>query len=86
MPRPRGPHSTDVSRALAVRVPVGLAEELFRVAGADSGPQLAEFLRNTLRGAAGHPLDFDAGYEEGKMQGWADANRQFRAALKGVRA
>lgn len=84
MPRRRGPHSADASTAVAVRLPADLARAVFAAAGADGGPELAEYLRNTLRRAVGWPLDFTAGYAEGRAAGWAEANARLRAALKGA--
>lgn len=78
--------SADSSIVLAVRVPIALARQVHADAGADRGPLLAEHLRNRLRQSVGVSIDFAAGYEEGKMQGWADANESFRKALKGARA
>ena len=86
MPRPRGPHGSDNSVVLAVRVPLSAAAKVYDQAGAERGSALAEYLRSLIRRGVGIPLDFQAGYEEGKMQGWAEANANFRAALKGTRA
>ena len=86
MPRPRGPHGVNNSLVLAVRVPRHLADKVHNKAAASRGPELAEFLRNLIRQGVGVPLDFQAGFEEGKMQGWAEANENFRAALRGTRA
>jgi hypothetical protein len=65
-----------------VRVPHALAAMVFRSAGADGGSALSEYLRNIIRHAQRVPLDFDAGYEEGKMKGWTEANDRFKTALK----
>lgn len=68
---------------MAVRVPNDLRDRIHHSAGAVAGPQLAEWFRNVLRRAVGIPLDFKAGYEEGKMQGWAESQTQMRSALSG---
>ena len=80
---------------LAVRVPIALARDLYNAAGlelsfdaknkpASGGSRLAEHLRNVLRTSLGIPLDYDAGFEEGKAAGWADAQARLRNALKGA--
>lgn len=84
MPRPRGPQSADSSIVIATRFPHVLAENVFENAGARSGSQLAEWIRNVMRRAVRVPLDYDAGYEEGKAAGWANAQERFRAAIKGA--
>ncbi len=84
MPRPRGPHGREHSTAVAVRVPNQLLALMQQAAGAERGPQMAEWLRNVFRRAVRVPLDYEAGYEEGKMQGWADAQGGMRTALKGL--
>jgi len=81
MPRPRGPHSADSSQTVCVRLPHALAGAVFRAAGADGGSSLAEYMRNVFRVAVRVPLDYDAGYEEGKAQGWTEANDRFKKAL-----
>lgn len=84
MPRPRGPHGKENSTVVAIRVPKSLHELMVDRAG---GPEaLTEWHRNVLRAACRVPLDFRAGYEEGKMQGWAEASAKFREAMKGARA
>jgi len=83
-PRPRGPHGREQSTAIAVRVPNQLHALMQEAAGAEKGPQMAEWLRNVLRRAVHIPLDYAAGYEEGKMQGWADAQGSMKVALKGL--
>jgi len=84
MPRPRGPHGEENSKAIAVRLDLGLLARVQRAAGATSGQQLAEWHRNVLRRAVGVPLDYEAGYAEGKAAGWAEANERLRRALKGA--
>jgi hypothetical protein len=71
---------------LAVRVPNVVAEALEIKAG---GPEaLPEFLRRALYAAASSKLNVTRsgaqleGYDEGKRQGWAHANRVFREALQ----
>lgn len=83
-PRPRGPHGRAQSTAVAVRVPNQLHALMQDAAGAEKGPQMAEWHRNVLRRAVRIRLDYDAGYEEGKAAGWADAQERLRAALKGA--
>src|SRR5262249_53669138 len=84
MPRPRGPHGARESTVIAVRVPDAVLQRIYAAAGATSGPQLAEWHRNALRRAVSVPLDYKAGYEEGKAAGWTDAQERLRAALKGA--
>ena len=84
MPRPRGIHGRNESTALAVRVPNPLLARIHHAAGATSGSQLAEWHRNVLRRSVGVPLDYDAGYEEGKAQGWAEAQERMTTALRGI--
>lgn len=84
MPRPRGLHGRNESTALAVRVPDALLARIHRAAGATGGSQLAEWHRNVLRRSVGVPLDYDAGYEEGKAQGWAEAQARMTTALRGI--
>jgi hypothetical protein len=84
MPRPRGKHGRDASTAIAIRVPDDLLELLRQAAGADGGSAFAEWFRNVLRRQVNIPIDYEAGYEEGKAAGWADAQERFRAAMKGV--
>lgn len=67
-----------------MRLPNKLAVALFQAAGADRGPAFAEHVRNVIRRSVGVPLGFEAGYEEGKMQGWAEANQRLRDAMKGA--
>lgn len=83
MPRPRGLHGRNESTAIAVRVPDPLLARIHEAAGATGGSQLAEWHRNVLRHAVGIPLDIEAGYEEGKMQGWAESQERMLTALKG---
>ncbi len=84
MPRPRGPHGRDGSVAIAIRVAHELHARMQDAAGAEKGRDFAEWHRNALRRAVGIPLDYNAGYEEGKAAGWADAQERLRAALKGA--
>jgi hypothetical protein len=84
MPRPRGPHGRDESTALAVRVPDDLLHRIHMASGATHGPPLAEWCRNVFRRAVGVPLDYAAGYEEGKAAGWTEAQARLRAAIKGA--
>jgi len=95
MPRPRGPHGRDESTVLAVRTPIDLAAEVYAAAGlemaytetgkvAPGGAPLAEHIRNVLRASVRRKLTYEVGYEEGKMQGWADAQARLRSAMKGV--
>lgn len=82
MPRPRGLHGRADSTTLAVRVPNALLDRIHSAAGAEGGQVLAEWHRNALRRATSVPIDYEAGYEEGKAAGWTEANDRFRAALK----
>lgn len=77
-----GLHGANVSKVLAVRVPNALAAAALDRCGGQEN--LAEWLRNMIRQACHVPLDFKAGYEEGKMQGWAESNARFRDAMKGA--
>jgi len=86
MSKPRGPHGSSNSQVVCVRMPRMLAEQVFQSAGADRGSELAEFLRNLLRRSVGVPLDFEAGYSEGKAQGWHEAQESFKDAMRGVKA
>lgn len=83
MSRKRGPRE-EHAKVLCVRVPTHVAEDALRRCGGKGN--LAEWLRAVIRHACTVPLDFQAGYEEGKMQGWADASAKFREAMKGARA
>lgn len=83
MPRPRGPHGKEVSTPICVRLPNDVATALFNAAGATGGSQLAEYHRNLIRRQLKIPLDYKAGYEEGKAQGWTEASERLREALKG---
>lgn len=67
-----------------MRVPNSLLALMQQAAGAPGGQALAEWHRNVLRRAVRIRLDYDAGYEEGKAAGWADAQERLRAALKGA--
>jgi len=80
MPRPRGPHGRNDSTTVAVRVP----NTLFARMQAAGGNSLAEWHRNVLRRACSVPLDYDAGYHEGRAAGWAEAQARLRDALKGA--
>lgn len=84
MPRPRGPHGRDESTVVAVRVPNGLLQHMRRAAGAPNGQQFAEWHRNVLRQMVRVPINYEAGYEEGKAAGWAEAQARFRDALRGA--
>jgi hypothetical protein len=96
MPRPTGPQSAGRSHSLAVRVPDELYGAILEAAGIpiinDAVDEEAfkrlfpEWARSAFRSAAGR--DFKTlstaqlgGYEEGKRQGWAHANKVFREAL-----
>jgi hypothetical protein len=94
MPRPRGRQSRDSSIIVATRTPLAIAQRLYTDAGLQllftedgkpvpGGSQLAEHVRNVFRHSLGIPLDKKAGYEEGKMQGWAESQTQMRSALSG---
>jgi hypothetical protein len=88
MARSRGGSYTERdSVVLGFRIPLTVAEDIYRAAGADKGSALAEWLRLAVQQALhrGMPLGrggaLAAGYEEGKRQGWAHANTIFREAL-----
>jgi hypothetical protein len=71
--------SANRSTPRAVRLPESLDDAVMAACGGQDG--FAEWARNVFRRAVGHPLNVDAGYEEGKMRGWADANEAFRKAI-----
>ena len=75
--RTRAPH-----QIVSARVTNPQRRRTFDRRGADGGPALAEYLRNVIRRAVGAPLDFAAGYAEGKARGWTEANERFRGAIK----
>jgi hypothetical protein len=77
MPRQKAPSDTTV---LAVRVPNELAAAVILAAGGQAG--FAEWARNVYRRALNKPLNYDAGYAEGKAAGWAKSNERFREALR----
>jgi len=90
MPRPPGPHNERDSRPLAVRVPLELYE---RIVAACGGPEtftlnFPAWARRAFSAAAGAPRGGNlsdaqlSGFEEGRRQGWAHANKVFRAALE----
>lgn len=97
MPRPAGPQSAGRSHSLAVRVPDELYTSILEAAGipvdADGNADeeafkrsFPEWARNAFRGASGKGFKTLSsaqlgGYEEGKRQGWAHANKVFREAL-----
>ena len=94
MPRPRGRHSRDSSLIIATRTPIELAGRLYSGAGLElqfdernrplpGGSQLAEYVRNLFRRQVGVPIDHAAGYEEGRMQAWAEVQGQMRSSLSG---
>ena len=79
--RPRGgKYNERTSTAVAVRVPNDLLELVHAQCGGQKG--LAEWLRNTMRHACSVPVDREAGYQEGFMAGWAEANRKFKAGMR----
>jgi hypothetical protein len=88
MPRPRGgSHNKRNSTVLGVRLPNEEATAIYAAAGADHGSLLAEWLRLAIAQALRKGVELGAGgaqmagYEEGKAQGWAHANKVFREAL-----
>ena len=82
MPRRPGPYGARDSAPLAVRVPNDLVNAIYNACG---GPErFPEWARNVFRRAVGVPLDTKAGYAEGYMSGWREANEKFKAALKKV--
>lgn len=86
MPRkPGGQYTAHSSVPIAFRLPNELFEKAVLRAG--SKEALAEWARGVIRiELTGRPKGLSdaqlAGYEEGKRQGWAHANRLFREALK----
>jgi hypothetical protein len=71
--------SANRSTARAVRLPETLDDAVMSACGGQAG--FAEWARNVFRRAVGIPLNTEAGYEEGKMRGWAEANEAFRKAI-----
>jgi len=71
--------SRGVSTPRAVRLPADLDDAVMNTCG---GPgEFAEWARNVFRRAVGRKLDFTAGYQEGRMKGWAEASAEFKAAI-----
>ena len=82
MPRPPGGLLTvGASKVVSVRVPQGLHAQAMEQCGGVKR-KLAEFVRNALRVACGVPLNFEAGYDEGFRQGWADAKEAFEGGSR----
>jgi len=83
MARPKGGlYNVRDSTPIALRVPNELLAQAHERCGGKAA--LTEWLRNHLRIACAIPLDFDAGYYEGRAAGWAEANKQFRSRMAGV--
>jgi len=86
MPRPRGGQYTgERSTPIAFRLPNELLSLAVERAGGREG--LNEWARGVIRQAlqgklAGLSEAQMAGFEEGKRQGWAHANKVFREALQ----
>lgn len=71
--------SRGISTPRAVRLPNDLDDAVMAACG---GPEeFAEWARNVFRRAVGVPLDFKAGYREGRAKGWAEASAEFKAAM-----
>lgn len=64
----------------SVRLPHETWEQVDQAAGGTEN--WSEWIRNLIRTGLATPLDYQAGYEEGRAAGWADANQRFRAAMK----
>lgn len=90
MPRPPGPHNERDSQPLAVRVPNELYDRIVAACGGAETfkANFPAWARRAFSAAVGSPrggtlggaqLD---GFEEGRRQGWAHANRVFREALE----
>ena len=78
MGRPSGGNLTEhASTPKAVRFPNKLLEQAEDAAGGKKA--FPEWLRNVVRTALGIPLDYEAGYAEGHMAGWADSKAKYEA-------
>lgn len=91
MPRPPGPHNARDSQPVGVRIPNELYERIYETCGGTPEAFNANFpawARRAFTAALGAPLAGTLGgaqlegFEEGKRQGWAQANRVFREALQ----
>jgi len=86
MARPRGGEYTgERSTPIAFRLPNELVDAAVERAGGREA--ISEWARGIIRRElAGRPQGLSEaqlqGYEEGKRQGWAHANRAFREALR----
>jgi hypothetical protein len=69
------------STVLSVRVPKVLAEAIRTKAGDGDGALAAWLIRTLQQALTGKAPGASAGFEEGKRQGWARANKVFREAL-----
>jgi hypothetical protein len=77
--------SRGVSTPRAVRLPDDLDTAVIAACGGDP-KDFGEWARNVFRRAVGRPLNYEAGYQEGKMKGWSEANEKFRAAVLKAKA
>jgi hypothetical protein len=65
---------------LGLRVPIATAEAIYAAAGGKE--RFTEWASRAFQQhLTGLPLGIAAGFEEGKRQGWAHANKVFREAL-----
>ncbi len=75
MGRPKGGDYTEaVSTPKAVRVPNELLAEAYEAAGGRK--RYAAWLRNVIRTALKKPLNYEVGYQEGFVAGWADGKHK----------
>lgn len=91
MPRPPGPFGVDDSCPLTVRIPNELYDRIFAACGGTKEAFHANFpawARRAFSAAVGSPRGGTLGsaqlegFEEGRRQGWAHANKVFREALE----
>lgn len=73
---------TGGSVPIALRITNELLREIERVVAETPGMRFNEWWRNVIRQEVGVPIDYKAGYEEGKAAGWTEAQARFRAAMK----
>jgi hypothetical protein len=91
MPRPPGPLNERDSYPVGVRIPKALYERIFAACGGTAELFTQNFpawARRAFSAAVGAPRGGNlgdaqlSGFEEGRRQGWAHANRVFREALE----
>jgi hypothetical protein len=66
---------------LSLRVPKPFAEAIHTKAGTGDGALTAWLIRTLQQALTGKAPGASAGFEEGRRQGWAHANKVFREAL-----